>query len=210
MRRLQIVLLLTSTLPLVWQPGPAWAQQPEGHEDTIAQPVPPPLPRKPPPDDSVPEYDAVIPKSDKPWVLGSDLKQLLFSKADTYFDYTSRFTCEETARLADYDGEGEASGERVRNYGYLLIKEPQGRLREYRQRIAKDGKVRQSEVEDEEPFPPAYAWVFLFSRSTNRTFATVTPGDRFDGFDLDLRDPLPRLAFRSRTARTSASGRARF
>lgn len=168
---------------LVLSPVATWAQQPEGHEDTIIQPVPPPLPKKPPPDDSVPRYEAVVPESDQPWVIGAELKARLFAKAATYYEYTDRFTCDETARLAEYDAEGSVGNEKVNNYGYLLIREGGGRLREYRQRIAKDGTVRPDEVEDQEPFPPAYAWVFLFSRFNEPSFSYRYVADRFDGFD---------------------------
>ena len=183
MPKTQRLFLSLATLLLILQPEVAWAQQPHGHEDAIAQPVPPPLPRRPPPDKNVPAYDAVIPKSDKPWVMGSELLEQLFEKAEVYFDYTSRFTCDETARLADYNAEGEASSEKARNYGYLLTRNDAGKLREYRQRLTKDGTVKANEIDDEEPFPPAYAWVFLFSRFHEPSFSYRYIGDRFDGFD---------------------------
>jgi hypothetical protein len=159
-----------------------------GHEDAIANPVPPATPRKPPPDeDDYPKYEAELDENfDGPWGLDPDLLQNLFRKAGTYAEYTSRFTCDETARLADYDGEGKVSSERVREYGYLLTKDVGHRLSEYRQRLAQDGTVRPGEVLDEEPFPPAYEWVFLFSAFNEPYFRYRLVEDRFDGFDWVL------------------------
>jgi hypothetical protein len=43
--------------------------------------------------------------------------------------------------------------------------------------------VTTSEVQDAEAFPPAYAWVFLFSRANQPFFAYRERGDRFEGYD---------------------------
>ena len=47
--------------------------------------------------------------------------------------------CDEEARLADYDDAGEVTNERLRKYGYLLLRSAVGDpVREFRQDIAKD------------------------------------------------------------------------
>jgi len=171
------------------------AQQPPAHPDDPVQPVPPPVPPKPRPDeDEVPPLESVVEESDAPWGLSAELLDPLFEQAAVYSDYTNRFTCNEVARISDYDASGGASGENVRIYGYLLIKDGFG-VREYRQRLAKDGTIKPGEVKDEEPFPPAYAWVFLFSRFNEPFFSYRYHGDRFDGFDwvheIEFRGSLP-------------------
>ena len=40
-----------------------------------------------------------------------------------------------------------------------------------------------TEVNDAEAFPPAYAWVFLFSQANQPFFAYRERGDRFEGYD---------------------------
>jgi len=126
----------------------------------------------------------VLEASDLPWGLDDSLLEPLFERAAVYRAYTRRFTCVETARLADYGSSGEAKKEKMRRYGYLLVQDPAADdVREFRQTITKDGKLKRDEVEDEEPFPPAYAWVFLFSRFHEPYFAYRSLGDHFDGFD---------------------------
>jgi hypothetical protein len=154
------------------------AQDPMGHEQ---DPVPPPVPPKPVPKDT-PEYEPLVPESDLPWGLSEELIDPLFDKADVYADYTKRFVCTETARMADYNETGDVKNERVKRYGYLLVSDATG-LHEYRQQVAKDGSLKDGAVKDEETFPPAYAWVFLFSRFNEPYFAFRYIGDRFDGFD---------------------------
>src|SRR5262249_51851573 len=51
------------------------------------------------------------------------------------------------------------------------------------------------EVEEESKFPPAYAWVFLFSRFDQPYFMYRSLGERFEGFDwvheIQFRGALP-------------------
>jgi len=101
-----------------------------------------------------------------------------------YEEYSRRFVCDEVARLADYDDAEQVSKEKVRNYGYLLLRGSVGApVREFRQNIGKDGKPK-GEVDDSEPFPPAYMWVFLFSKFYEPYFTFRVADTRFEGFDL--------------------------
>jgi hypothetical protein len=159
------------------------AQSGRNPEQGIPDPIPPPLPPEAP-RDSARGFASVMEESELPWGLRDDLLQPLYEKAAVYGAFTRRFTCTETARLADYGPNGEASSEQRRHYGYLLIKEAEGEnVREYRQRLARNGSVKRGEVKDDEPFPPAYAWVFMFSRFNEPYFAFRFTDDRFDGFD---------------------------
>lgn len=126
----------------------------------------------------------MTPDRDIPWGLSDELLKPLYEVATLYSDYTRRFTCTETARLADYNPSGEVSGEKVRRYGYLLVRDDEGAaVREYRQKLDRRGRIRPGEVKDQEPFPPAYAWVFLFSRFNQPYFAYRYIEERYDGFD---------------------------
>jgi hypothetical protein len=154
-----------------------------GHQPGLPQPVPPPLPPPPKPRDAF-DYEPIIEDSDRPWVLENELLAKLYERAADYAAYTRRFTCDEEARFAEYDDAAEVSREKIRRYGYLLVKGDVGlNVREYRQELAKDGSLKPGEVVDEEPFPPAYLWVFLFSRQYEPYFAFRYVADRFDGFD---------------------------
>ncbi len=145
--------------------------------------VPPPVPPKPKPENA-PEYKPIAPVSEEPWGLNTELLENLASKAAVYEVYTKRFTCEELATLAEYDNSGQVKNERVRRYGYLLVQdEIDHGVSEYRQEFGKDGSLKGGEVKDEEPFPPAYGWVFLFSRFNEPYFSFRLIEDRFDGFD---------------------------
>jgi len=158
-------------------------QQDTDPQSGLPDAVPPPLPPREP-DEDLGHYDSILGVSDAPWGLPGELLDPLFEKAAVYRDYTRRFTCVETARLAQYGSGGEADKEKIRRYGYLLVKDVVGEtVREFRQEIAKDGSLKAAEVKDEEPFPPAYSWVFLFSRFNEPYFAYRSLGDRFDGFD---------------------------
>ncbi|MCP3978350.1 MAG: hypothetical protein GY716_03320 [bacterium] len=167
--------------------GLAWAMQTPDHQQGLPDPVPPPLPRKPPPKDAV-EYE---PDFEKPsdgleWGLPPELLEPLYERAEVYRAYTRRFTCDEEARVAEYDSKnGSVSKERVRRYGYLLRKSPIGEedFEEFRQEMGRNGNLKAGEVLDEEPFPPAYEWVFLFSRFNEPYFSLAYLGDRFEGFD---------------------------
>lgn len=118
----------------------------------------------------------------------------LASTADRYVAYALRFTADETVRLAKYEN-GFAESETLKRYGYLLVREEDGSLREIRQERKRDGDLSRFETKDEEPFPPAYAWVFLFSRQNQSFFSYRERGERFDGFDwvreYDFRGALP-------------------
>jgi hypothetical protein len=135
-------------------------------------------------------------KPEAPWHLSEDLREQLARSAERYKEYALRFTCLETVRLAKYDDDGEASDESVRRYAYLLEREADGEtLREYRQKVKEDGTPRGGEVRDEEPFPPAYTWVQLFSRLDQSFFAYRDLGERMEGFDwvreVEFRGALP-------------------
>jgi hypothetical protein len=126
--------------------------------------------------------------------LSAGASELLAKAAERYLAYSLRFTADETVRLAKYKG-GFAESETVKRYGYLLVREEDGSLREVRQERKRGGDLSRFETEDEEPFPPAYAWVFLFSRDNQPFFSYRERGERFDGFDwvreYDFRGALP-------------------
>jgi len=176
----------TLSLALIWWiaagtavPFPQETDPQSGLPDAIPPPLPPREPKEGPG-----QYESILGDSDQPWGLSDELLEALFEKAAVYRAYTRRFTCVETARLAQYGSDGEADKEKTRRYGYLLVKDAVGEtVREFRQEMAKDGSLKASEVKDEEPFPPAYSWVFLFSRFNEPYFSYRSLGDRFDGFD---------------------------
>jgi hypothetical protein len=175
------------SLGLIWWIAAAGTalpfQQEADPHSGLPDPTPPPLPPREPPED-LGVYDSILGDSDQPWGISDELFEPLFERAAVYRDFTRRFTCVETARLAKYDANGVAEKEKSRRYGYLLIKDEVGEtMREFRQPIAKDGSIKSGEVKDEEPFPPAYSWVFLFSRFNEPYFSYRSLGDRFDGFD---------------------------
>lgn len=126
--------------------------------------------------------------------LSEDVAEALARTADRYQAYALRFTADETVRVAEYDG-GIAEKETTKRYGYLLVRERSGSIREIRQARKRDGELARSETEDKEPFPPAYAWVFLFSRQNQPFFSYRDRGERFEGFDwvreYEFRGALP-------------------
>jgi hypothetical protein len=131
-----------------------------------------------------------------PWVLAEDLKAALARQAETYHEYALRFTCTEVVRLARYGDTGAADKETTRKYAYLLERETGSEtLLEVRQRTKSDGSPHGDDVKDEEPFPPAYGWVFLFSSFHQPYFAYRDHGDRFEGFDwvreIEFKGSLP-------------------
>jgi len=155
-----------------------------GTQSGLPDPVPPPPPPREATEDETGGYESLLGDSDQPWGLPDELLEALFEQARLYREYTRRFTCVEIARAAQYDAQGEVSKEKTHRYGYLLVKDDVGDgMRELRQPIARDGTLKSSEVKDEDPFPPAYAWVFLFSRFHEPYFSYRSLGDRFDGFD---------------------------
>ena len=146
--------------------------------------VPLPLPPKLPPEDA-PKYKPLIEDVSGEWVLPPDLLEALQRTAGVYEEYARRFTCNEKARLAEYDQMGQVTKEKVRSYGYLLLRGSMlEELREFRQEIGKDGTLKEGEVVDQEPFPPAYSWVFLFSPFFEPYFDFRLLDTRFEGFDL--------------------------
>jgi hypothetical protein len=187
LRKLALFVLLGALGAL----APVQAQLPQPHE---RDPVPPPRPPRTPEKD-VPEYDSIVPDSGLPWGLSPELLGPLYEKAAVYEAYTRRFDCEEQARVATYKATGEVGTETSQRYGYLLVRDPgTNSLREYRQVMEVDGELKGA-VRDEEPFPPAYAWVFLFDRFNEPYFSFRYLGDRFDGFDwvheIEFQGSLP-------------------
>ena len=153
---------------------PAGAQQHDPMGPAEQLPPPPPPPRQ----------EATPAEDELPWGLPEELLKELQRQTEIYADYAIRFTCNETARQASYDSYGRASQDKLRRYAYLLERDEDGvTLREYRQRLAKSGQPKKGRVDDEERFPPAYAWVFLFSDFNQGFFGYRDLGDRFEGFD---------------------------
>ena len=170
---------------------PAFGQQPMGHEQEVAEPIPP---RRPPRavDEDTPEFEAIIGESDRPWEVPQALLGKLRETATVYEHYTRRFTCEETVRLAKYRRSGSSSEAAQRHYAYLLVWKPGDRtFSELRRLKAPDGSVKDRSVKDVEPFPPAWSWVLLFSGFNQPYFAFRHMGERFEGFD-----PVHQVQFR--------------
>jgi hypothetical protein len=153
--------------------------------------IPPPPPTRPrPPEDEDKGVDAAaastrpLVEQDAPWILPQDTRSSLAHQADLYREYALRFTSVETVVTASYDSTGEAGDESARRYAYLLERSSDGAtLREFRQKAREDGTPKGGEIKDEEPFPPAYGWVDLFSGFNQPYFQYRDLGDRFDGFD---------------------------
>lgn len=147
--------------------------------------------------DLPPEVPADSPET---WKLPDELLAPLAKQADVYRAYALRFTCNESARVAHYDESNEASREATRRYSYMLERGTDNSgLREYRETLKTKQKGAASssggQVNDEERFPPAYAWVFLFSRENQPYFMYRSLGERFEGFDwvheIQFRGALP-------------------
>ena len=155
----------------------------------------PDTPKPEPADPSLPKTTAE-PEPEKPWILADDIKEKLAGTAETYREYALRFTCNEIVRVARYGDSGEAETETTRRYSYLLEREKGTEtLHEVRQKTKGDGAPKGNDVKDEEPFPPAYGWVFLFSTFHQPYFSYRDEGDRFEGFDwvrqIAFRGALP-------------------
>jgi hypothetical protein len=157
----------------------------DDRQNDLPEPVPPPLPKKAPPKNA-PLYEPIVPDDpDIAWGLPDDLLAKLQAKASLYETFSRQFVCDEIVRVADYDGTGEVDKERVQRYAYVLLRNPQAStLREMRQELTEEGKLKPAEVEDEGPFPPAYGWVFLFSEFNAPYFAFRLLDTDWDGFDL--------------------------
>lgn len=163
-------------------------------DDNLPIPIPPPLPPRELPDD-LPKYKSIIEDApDEEWKLPQPLLESLRRTAVVYEAYSRRFVCDEEARVAEYK-DGEVKKEDSNRYGYLLTRGSVGEpVRESRQNITSDGKYK-GNVEDNEPFPPAYAWVFLFSEFYEPYFDFRVVDERFEGFDpiieIHFRGSLP-------------------
>ncbi len=147
---------------------------------------PPSRPSAPTPDDKNagpdPAYMTLLPEDGTPWGLDPEIAKKLAGVAEKYFEYAVKFSCTETVRKARLE-DREAKKETSKNYGYLLERGDGQSIREFRQKMKSDGTVTTAEVVDAEAFPPAYEWVFLFSRSNQPYFAYRERGDRFEGYD---------------------------
>ncbi|HEX4824398.1 MAG TPA: hypothetical protein VFV19_08800 [Candidatus Polarisedimenticolaceae bacterium] len=153
---------------------------------------PPPKPAPPPASDDSqqkqdegepdPAYLTMLPDDGSPWGLAPELADKLAAVATRYAEYAVRFQSVETVRKAKFDA-GEAKKETSKKYGYLLVRDPDQRIQEFRQKMKSDGTITSSEVNDAEAFPPAYEWVFLFSKVNQPYFAYRERGDRFEGYD---------------------------
>ena len=125
---------------------------------------------------------SLLPDDGSPWGVAPELAARLAGVATKYLDYAVKFTCTETVRKARFD-DGEAKKETSKRYGYLLERGDGQTILEFRQKMKGDGTVTTSEINDTEAFPPAYAWVFLFSQANQPYFAYRERGDRFEGYD---------------------------
>lgn len=181
LRRLVVGLLVT--VSAVAGASAQLEETPHNLPDAIPPPLPPP---EAPVETETRDMDTIVPDvsdADVPWGLPDDLLAQLRSRAVQYETFARSFTCDETVRWAEYDG-GEVGDEKIATYAYLLINGPGAiGLRESRQQEARSGELRPAEAEVE-PFPPAYAWVFLFSEFHEPYFAFRKLATRFDGFDL--------------------------
>jgi hypothetical protein len=175
--------------------APSPQAQLEDQQQQLPDPVPPPLPPKAPPED-IPPYEPIAPEdSDRPWGLSPDLLASLRQTTELYRQYARRFFCDENARHAEYGASGDIKKEHEDLYAYLLLRDPLGEtVRELRQLKTKDGKVK-GEAADAEPFPPAYAWVFLFSAFHEPYFDFRLLDTRFEGFavvhEIQFRGSVP-------------------
>ncbi len=129
-----------------------------------------------------PAYMTLLPDDGSPWGVSPELATRLAGVAEKYLNYAVKFTCTESVRKAQFD-DREAKHETSRIYGYLLERGDGQTIREFRQKLKSDGTVTTTEVNDAEAFPPAYAWVFLFSKANQPYFAYRERGDRFEGYD---------------------------
>lgn len=145
------------------------------------RPSPPPAPRE---KDAAPDpaYMTLLQDDGSPWGVSPELAGRLAAVAEKYLNYAVKFTCTETVRKARFD-DGEAKKETSKTYGYLLERGDGQTILEFRQKLKSDGTVSTTEVQDAEAFPPAYAWVFLFSKANQPFFAYRERGDRFEGYD---------------------------
>ena len=114
--------------------------------------------------------------------IAPDVAAKLSGVADKYLEYAVKFTCTETVRKGEIRRSRSEEGD-TKMYGYLLERGDGQSVREFRQKLKGDGTVTTTEVIDAEAFPPAYEWVFLFSKANQPYFAYRERGDRFEGYD---------------------------
>ena len=170
--------------------------------------VPPPLPPREPSED-LGQYDSILGETDLPWGIAEELFEPLFRKAAVYRDYTRRFTCVETARLAEYGPGGEADKEKVRRYGYLLVKDelgdngPRVPPGDRQGRLVQDGGGRRTKSRSRRPTRGSSCSAGSTSPTSPTarwaTGSTVSTGSTRSS---------SRAACPSPTARTSGSGKA--
>jgi len=176
-------LVIVAALLLLWG-GLSTAQFEDNQREQLPIPTPPPPPPKKPPA-SATEYERVVQDTEEPWEMPEELLADLAHKARIYQAVLQSFTCDEAVRRAEYGGAGEVAKEKENRYGYLLVKDPLSeRIRESRREFNKKGGLKDGEVVDAEPFPPAYEWVFLFSDYHQSLFSYRYIGQHFDGFEL--------------------------
>jgi hypothetical protein len=164
--------------------GPVTTPCQDSQMPSLPEPIPPPAPDRPPPED-IPEYESILDDSaDTKWTIPEELLEALERRARIYQASLKSFVCEETVRRAEYTG-GSVDREHVNVYSYLLAQDPEtDAVRESRREFDKKGQVKSEEVQDEEPFPPAYEWVFLFSSFNQPMFAYRHVAQRLEGFDV--------------------------
>src|SRR5580765_1973528 len=179
---MRFVLAACCTLLLAALPPPV---PPDSQLSPPPKPAPQPNPNQEKQDEAEPPdpaYMTMLPEDGSPWGLAPELASRLQAVAERYADYAVRFTSIETVRKAKFEG-SEAKKETSKKYGYLLVRGGDQRIQEFRQKMKSDGTITANEVNDAEAFPPAYEWVFLFSKMNQPYFAYRERGDRFEGYD---------------------------
>lgn len=195
-----VVLACVLAVCLLGASTTAYAQ---GRGNPMGPPDQPPPPAVPPEEKSEEEEDekkgdeisSLLSDSDEPWGMPEEFLDELSRTALLYWQRAFKFEATERARSVEYK-DGEAGKEKNRAYSYILVTTPGGPdIGESRSLLDKSGKPKKSDVVDEEPFPPAYGWVFLFSEFNQAYFSYRDLGDRFEGFDwvrvIEFRGSLP-------------------
>jgi hypothetical protein len=165
-------------------PVPARAQIDDSH-DSVPEPVPPPPLPPPTRPKGTTKYVPLERKPEVAWgTIDAEMLASLQRTAGAYAAFTRKFVCDETVRTADYKGTGEVADEKTREYYYLLtLGGDRGEtVRELRQEEERGG-YKPAEVKPA-PFPPAYAWAFLFSEFHAPYFDFRHVDTYFDGFEL--------------------------
>jgi len=185
---IRVVALLAAALLLA-----AGAPDPQGLPPAPPDQQPLADPEKATPEDTPPpeepEPAEKEPPADLAWEIPAELRAQLAKQAEVYRDYAVKFVCDERARVAHYDASNEASRESQKRYSYMLVRNDDGTvLHEYREAQKSRAKTATAEstgkpADDEEKFPPAYMWGFLFSPENQPYFMYRSLGERFEGFD---------------------------